>query len=59
MNLLRIVHEEDSPVLKKLEAASTASSPTTPEPTKYSPEELKERLDPVQYRVTQHKGTEK
>lgn len=60
MNLLHAItaKRETSPALKKLQAScEDATSGTCP--VTYSKEELKEKLNPVQYHVTQEKGTER
>ncbi|XP_064639433.1 peptide methionine sulfoxide reductase MsrB-like [Lineus longissimus] len=58
MNILRIVKEDESPVIKKLEAAAKPNL-SKPCEKKFTEEELKARLTPTQFRVTQEKGTEK
>ncbi|KAK7090997.1 methionine-R-sulfoxide reductase B3, mitochondrial-like [Littorina saxatilis] len=57
MNILHAVsrQQEVSPKLKKLQASCREDGPT---PIKLEKEELKKRLTPIQYRVTQEKGTE-
>ena len=60
MNLLHAItnKRETSPALQKLQSScEDAASGTCP--VTYSKEELKEKLNPVQYHVTQEKGTEK
>lgn len=67
MNILRLVQLEkekknkpSSPEFKKLEeeAAACAKQPAQC-PIKYDSDELKNRLSPVEYYVTQQKGTER
>ena len=58
MNILHIVKSkrEPSPAVQKLKATckDTATCPVT-----YPEDELKEKLTPLQYRVTQERGTER
>ncbi|KAK3590011.1 hypothetical protein CHS0354_035045 [Potamilus streckersoni] len=58
MNILHLVSakKEESPVIKKLKESCKESGTC---PVTYPKEDLKERLTPVQYRVTQEKGTER
>ncbi|CAH1782181.1 unnamed protein product [Owenia fusiformis] len=62
MNLLRLVHpdgkkQKESETFKKLR--EECKEQTGKCEVKFSKEELKERLTPLQYRVTQEKGTER
>lgn len=70
MNILHYVtkKEQVSPQLKKLKATCDAEAEKTApsggdEATGYSPgldkEEIKQRLTPAEFRITQHRGTEK
>ena len=58
MNILHIVKSkrEPSPAVQKLKATckDTATCPVT-----YPEDDLKDRLTPLQYRVTQERGTER
>ncbi|XP_064615139.1 methionine-R-sulfoxide reductase B3, mitochondrial-like [Liolophura sinensis] len=58
MNILRVVtaKNELSPAIKKLKAASGEEKPC---PLSFEKAELKQKLSPLQYRVTQEKGTER
>lgn len=67
MNILRLVQLEkekknkpSSPEFKKLEEEAAACAKQPAEcPIKFDSEELKNRLSPVEYYVTQQKGTER
>ena len=58
MNILHIVKSklEPSPAVQKLKATckETATCPVS-----YAEDELKDKLTPLQYRVTQERGTER
>ncbi|KAL4220121.1 Peptide methionine sulfoxide reductase B3 [Mactra antiquata] len=58
MNILHLISskKEESPSIQKLKASckDTATCPVS-----YPKEELKERLTPIQYKVTQESGTER
>lgn len=67
MNILRLVAEErekkknpkpPSPAFQKLEEAATSKDHGEC-PIKVPKDELKKKLTPVQYHVTQEKGTER
>ena len=58
MNILHLVtaKKDSSPEIQKLKASCKDTATC---PVKYPKDELKERLTPLQYRVTQEKGTER
>ena len=60
MNILRIVADkrEPSPALKKLQAQCKDKDANASR-IRFDRDELKERLEPLQYHVTQEKGTER
>jgi hypothetical protein len=58
MNILNLVskQQEVSPKLKKLQASCKEDGPAT---VKVEKEELKKKLSPIAFSVTQQKGTER
>ena len=65
MNILRLVVKEKekklqppSPAYQKIETEATCKDKGVP-PIAYNKDELKEKLTPIQYHVTQQKGTER
>ncbi|XP_052784079.1 methionine-R-sulfoxide reductase B3-like isoform X2 [Mya arenaria] len=58
MNILHLISskQEESPSIQKFKASCTETATC---PVSYPREELREKLTPMQYKVTQEKGTER